>query len=33
MVDLIRDKYINRDISALNKEPSGIQLVASEEFA
>jgi hypothetical protein len=33
MVDLIRDNYINGDLSALNEDPSGIKLVATEEFA
>lgn len=33
MMDLIRDDFVNGDISALPDDPSGIKLVGAEEFS
>ena len=33
MMDLIREKFVQGDISALSQDTSGIKLVASEEFS
>jgi hypothetical protein len=32
MMDLIRDKYVNGDLSAIESDDSGIKLVEAEEF-
>jgi hypothetical protein len=33
MMDLIRDKFVNGDVSKIENDPSGIMLVGAEEFA
>jgi hypothetical protein len=33
MMDLIRDKYVNGDLSGIAADDSGIKLVDAEEFA
>jgi len=33
MMDLIRNKYVTGDLSAVAEDESGIKLVAAEEFA
>ena len=32
MMDLIREKYVQGDLSAIAEDPSGIKLVSAEEF-
>lgn len=32
MIDLIRNEYVGGDLSTLGEDPSGIKLVAAEEF-
>jgi hypothetical protein len=33
MMDLIRDHFVNGDISAIHEDSSGIKLVSAEEFS
>jgi hypothetical protein len=33
MMDLIRDKYVNGDLSAVDDDESGIKIVGAEEFS
>jgi len=33
MMDLIREKYVNGDLSTVDMDDSGIKLVDTEEFA
>jgi len=32
MMDLIRDQFVNGDLSSLDQDGSGIKLVSAEEF-
>ena len=33
MMDLIREKFVSGDLTAVAKDDSGIKMVAAEEFA
>ena len=33
MMDLIRDKYVNGDLEAVEEDESGIKIVGAEEFS